>query len=86
MSRDGGVSNEISASYRDLGEPAKAAAAWEHRFFRHPGAWRAALRAAEAWLEAGELERARVYLCKARLAAPDSAEVRALEEAMSHKP
>ncbi len=83
---DGAVSSEISASYRDLGEPAKAAEAWEHRFFRHPGAWRAALRAAEAWWEAGERERAWRSLQKARLAAPGSAEVRALEEAMSHKP
>ncbi len=80
------VTGEISAGFRDLGEPVKAAEAWEHRLLRHPAAWRAALGAAEAWLEAGERERARIYLRKARLAAPDSAEVRALEEAMSHEP
>ena len=80
------VTGEISAGFRDLGEPVKAAEAWEHRLLLHPVAWRAALGAAEARPEAGALERARVDLRKARLAAPRPAEVRAVRGAIPPGP
>jgi tetratricopeptide (TPR) repeat protein len=76
---------EIAACYATLGEPAKAAEAWERCFRRHPdrpGAWRAAVEAATARLEAGQRQEALQWYRQARLAAPDAAEVEALGQAL----
>lgn len=69
---------EIAAGWRALGEPAQAAAAWEHRLGVHPGAWPAALEAARAHLAAGDPERAWVLWQEAKAAAPRAPEVTAL--------
>ena len=79
------VTAEIAACYRSLDDPAKAAAAWEHRYRAHPRhstAWRAALRAAHARIEAGDRDRALFLYQRALLLAPDQPEVRALGEAI----
>ena len=52
--------------------------AWELRYIHHPSAWRAAAHAAEAWIEAGRHEPAQWWYEKARRAAPNTPEVRAL--------
>ncbi len=72
---------EVAECYLRLNQPGKAAAAWELRYRlhpRHPTAWRAAVRAAAARLEAGDLYRAQWLYDRARLHAPDEPEVRAL--------
>ncbi len=79
------VAAEIAESYLRLGEPAKAAEAWEHRYRVHtrdPTAWRAAVRAAQARIEAGDRDRALFLYDQARLHAPNEPEVRALGEAI----
>ena len=84
------VAAEIAACYARLGEPAKAAAAWEHRFWthpHHPTAWRAAVRAAHVYLAAGDIDRAREWSTQARLvAAPGEPEVEALKRAIESAP
>ena len=77
------VTAEIAACYTSLDDPANAAAAWENRYRAHalhPTAWRAAVRAAHARIEAGERDRALFLYHRALLLAPDEAEVRALGE------
>ncbi len=76
------VSYEIAECYRKLGEPARAASAWEHRFRLYPGEWAAAVKAAEAHLEAGHPAEARLWYQEATRAAPDSQEVRSLAESL----
>ncbi len=79
------VTAEIAACYRSLDDPAKAAAAWENRYrahSRHPTAWRAAIRAAQARIEAGDRDRALFLYKRALLLAPNEPEVRALGEAI----
>ena len=79
------ITAEVAECYHRLNEPGKAAAAWELRYRLHPGhptAWRAAVRAAAARLEAGDRDRARWLYERARLHAPEEAEVRALGEVM----
>ncbi|MHC4415926.1 MAG: tetratricopeptide repeat protein [Planctomycetota bacterium] len=76
------VAHEIAECYRILGEPAKAAEAWAHRYHRRQGratAWRAAVRAAEALLEAGRRDEAWSWYEEARRIAPEAPEVRSLE-------
>ncbi len=84
------VAAEIAECYARLGEPAKAAAAWEHRFLNNPHhstAWRAAVRAAQAYLAAGDVEAARWWSTQARLAArPGEPEVAALQRAIESAP
>ncbi len=77
------VASEMAECYRTLGEPGRASAVWEHRYRHHPAAWRAAVRAGQAGLEAGDPERARYWLGLAKLAAPEAPEVRALESALA---
>lgn len=75
------VTAEIARCYTGLGDPAGAAAAWEHRYRSHPrdpSAWRAVVRAAHARIRAGERDRAIFLYEKARLIAPDEIEVREL--------
>lgn len=72
------VTSEIVESYRALGDHSGAARAWEHRFRSHPSEWRAAVAASQAWVAAGDREAAAELLDRARLAAPDAPEVRAL--------
>lgn len=79
-----GVAGELAACARNLGDPAGAASAWEHRYRHHPGQWRAAVRAAEANLEAGERERAWALLREAAARAPEAPEVRELEHRLAH--
>ena len=79
------VAAEIAESYLRLGDPAKAAAAWEHRYRVHtrdPTAWRAAVRAAHARIEAGDRDRALFLYDQARLYAPDEPEVQALGDVL----
>ena len=77
------IAAEIAECYLRLGEPRKAAEAWELCYRlrpRHPGAWRAAVRAAEARITAGDRDRALWLYDQAKLYAPDQPEVRALGE------
>jgi len=79
------VTAEIAACYTSLDLPAKAAEAWEQRYRLDPGhrtAWRAATRAANARLKAGERDRAIFLYQLALLLAPHEAEVRALGETL----
>ncbi len=84
------VTAEIAECYLRLGEPAKAAEAWEHRFLthpHHPAAWRAAVRAAHARLAGGDTEAARWWSRQAQLVAPpDEPEVAALKQAIDSAP
>lgn len=77
------VASQIASCYRLLGQPAKAAQAWQHRYQLRPDAWRAAARAAQAYLDAKQPDEARWWYERARLAAPTSPEVRSLGEAFS---
>jgi Flp pilus assembly protein TadD len=72
------ITFEIAEAHRLMNEPGKAAMAWELRYIHHPTAWKAAARAAEAWLEAGQRNPARWWFEQARQAAPNTPEVRAL--------
>jgi len=79
------ITAEVAECYLRLDEPGNAAATWELRYRlhpRHPAAWRAAVRAAEARLLAGDRDRAQWLYERARLHAPDEPEVRALGEAI----
>ncbi len=80
------VASQIASCYRLLGQPAKAAQAWQHRYQLRPDAWRAAARAAQAYLDAKQPDEARWWYERARLAAPTSPEVRSLGEAFSRLP
>ncbi len=72
------VAHEIADTFRMSNEPGRAAMAFELCYIRDPAGWVWAARAAEAWLEAGERATARWWYEKARGAAPESPEVRAL--------
>ena len=77
------IAAEIAECYLRLGQPRKAAAAWELRYrlhSRHPAAWRAAVGAAQARLAAGDRDRALWLYDQALLYAPNQPEVRALGE------
>ncbi len=76
------VVHELAASYVALGEHRKAAQAWLHRYRSHPSSWQAAVRAAEAFLEAGDRAEARRWLQRAKAAAGSTPDVRAVEEAL----
>jgi predicted Zn-dependent protease len=76
------VAHEIAECRTGLGDHGAAARAWEHRFAHYPGAWLAAVRAAEAHARGGHLEEARRWLGMAALRAPDAPEVRALEDSL----
>jgi tetratricopeptide (TPR) repeat protein len=79
------VTAEIAQCQLALGEPIGAARAWEHRYRhnpRQPTAWRAAVRAAEAYLAAGRRDDALWWWQQARAVAPDQAEVIALQKAL----
>ncbi|MHC4273903.1 MAG: tetratricopeptide repeat protein [Planctomycetota bacterium] len=75
------VAAEIAECLHLLNEPGRAAMAWELRYIHHPKAWRAAAHAAEAWLAAGQRKPAQWWFEQARLAAPNTPEVRALATA-----
>ena len=80
------IAAEIAECYLQLGEPRKAAQAWELLYRlrpRHPAAWRAAVRAAEARIAAGDRERARWLYEQARLYAPDQPDVKALADLLA---
>lgn len=68
----------IADAFQMQGESGKAAIIWELRYMRHPGDWRAALHAAEAWLKADAPKAARWWYRQVQQAAPDEPEVRAL--------
>ncbi len=80
------VASEIASCYRLLGQPTKAAQAWQHRYQLRPDAWRAAARAAQAYLDAKQPDEARWWYERARLAAPTSPEVKSLGEAFGRLP
>jgi len=80
------IAAEIAECYLALGEPGKAAEAWELCYRlrpRHPDAWRAAVRAAEARFAAGDRDRALWLYEQAVLYAPDQPDVRALGELLA---
>ncbi len=79
------VAYEIAECYLLLGKPMKSAKAWEHRYRRHPSAWLAAVRVAEALLEADRPEEARIWYEQARLAAPEAPQVRSLAESFEKR-
>ena len=74
------VASEIASCYRQLGQPTKAAQAWQHRYQLRPEAWQAAAHAAEAYFAAQQRDEALWWYERARLAAPNSPQVRALEK------
>ncbi len=78
-----GVAHEIAECYLLLGEPLKAAEAWQHRYRRRPNDWRSAVRAGEALLKAGEREQAWWCYQQGQRAAPEAAEVKSLERALA---
>jgi tetratricopeptide (TPR) repeat protein len=80
------VASEIASCYRLLGRPTKAAQAWQHRYQLRPDAWRAAARAAQGYLDARQPDEARWWYERARLAAPNSPEVKSLDEAFGRVP
>ena len=80
------VASQIASCYRLIGQPTKAAQAWRHRYQLRPDAWRAAARAAQAYLDAQQPDAARWWYERARLAAPSSPEVRSLDEAFGRLP
>jgi tetratricopeptide (TPR) repeat protein len=73
------VAEEIAVCWNELDEPGRAAEAWEHRLRRHPHDWRAAIAAANAWLDAGESGKGWALWQQARAIAPNAPEVMALE-------
>ena len=78
------IASEIASGYEAIGEPAKAAEAWEHRYtllVDQPDRWRDAIRAGRAYLKAGHRELAWSWLQKARLIGPDDPDIRAFEAA-----
>jgi tetratricopeptide (TPR) repeat protein len=82
------VAFEIASSYGMLGEHRKAAEAWEHCYRTWSStapalAWPAAVRAADAMLNAGDRERAYLWWQEARLLAPASPEVADLERRLA---
>jgi Tfp pilus assembly protein PilF len=82
------VTAEIAACYLALDRPHDAALAWERRYRRNPRsphAWRAAVGAAEACLAAGRRDDAEWWCRQARTAAPDEADVKALQRRL-HSP
>ncbi len=74
------VASEIASCYRQLGQPTEAAQAWQHRYQLRPEAWQAAAHAAEAYFAAQQRDEALWWYERARLAAPNSPQVRALEK------
>lgn len=80
------VAYQIASCYRLLGQPIKAAQAWRHRYQLRPDAWRAAARAAQAYLDAKQPDEAKWWYERARLAAPNSPEVKSLDKAFGRVP
>ena len=81
------IAYEIAACFDQLNRPLDSAKAWQHVYQADQassGAWRAAVRAGEFLLKAGEREQAAWWLNQATLLAPDAPEVRSLAE--SFKP
>ncbi len=74
------VTAEIASCYIQLSQPIKAAQAWQHRYQLHPEAWQAAAHAAAAYFDAQQRDEALWWYERARLAAPNSPEVRALQK------
>lgn len=81
------VSEEMALSYEAIGQSQKAAEVWTHRIRVHrnaegrevPVIWRDAVKAAEAFLRAGQREEAWHWLQNARNQMPGAEEVIALE-------
>ena len=74
------IASEIASCYRLLGQPAKAAQAWQHRYQLRPEAWQAAANAADAYFQAQQRDEALWWYERARLAAPNSPQVRELQK------
>ncbi len=74
------VASEIASCYRQLGQPTQAAQAWRHRYQLRPEAWQAAAHAAEAYFAAQQRDEALWWYERARLAAPNSPQVKALQK------
>lgn len=79
------VASEIAASYALLGRHADAARAWETCFGKNEKSWRAAVRAAEAYVAAGDKAKAATWIQTAELIAPDEPEVKDLRRKLSEK-
>ncbi|MCH7547402.1 MAG: tetratricopeptide repeat protein [Planctomycetes bacterium] len=78
------IAAEIASGYEAIGEPTRAAEAWEHRYnllVDQPDRWRDALRAGQIYLRAGKRELAWKWLQVAKLIAPDDPDIRAFEAA-----
>jgi tetratricopeptide (TPR) repeat protein len=81
------VATELAASYSQIGEHRKAAEAWTTCYranSANPLAWRYALRAAEEFAKAGAMSDAAFWLQYAEIAAPNSPQVQALRQALTH--
>ena len=77
---DESVVYEIASSHTALGQHEAAARVWAARCRAVPGEWRAALRAAECYLAAGDRLTAMSYVELAQLVAPHEDEVKRVEE------
>ena len=80
---DRGVTSEMALSYATSGDHTAAARAWMHRVDLHPLDWDAMVRAAGAWLDAGDRVRAQQWLSRARHLAPRAEAVLALHERLN---
>jgi len=76
------VAHEIASAYAMLSQPAKAAEAWELVCRRDARNWKAAVRAGEQRLAAGEVATASTWLEVARLIAPAEESVAQLEASL----
>lgn len=85
-----GLTAELAACWRALGEPAKAAAAWEEEWSIRgggPAAWRSALEAGRARAESGNRAEAGRWLETLRAIAPERrSEIAELESALASTP
>ena len=79
---DEAVVLELAAGYEALDRPGDAAEAWVHRILtrsEYPTRWRDAIKAAEAYLKAGERQRAWSWIQEAKLVAPEDETLKKLE-------
>jgi len=80
------VAREIAAGYAALGRHERAAEAWLVAYRNNPNgpnAWRAAMNAADALIDAGQREQALIWLRQAEAMAPNSEQVQAVRQRLS---
>ena len=79
------VVEEAARCWAMLGEPEKAAREFERQLEKHPDAWKSAVRAAEYYLIADNVEKARTWCTYASGQAPQAEEVQRLEKRIAAK-